>query len=237
MHSTRVLRDMGGQGKRFPRTPRGRKGRSTSIDYWSYYLEPPKRNWLIHTIWRSQWSGEDRIPSGEETHWRYTHTALHRECSLCPGSEAYRLVPCCACQHWVHLECSYGIPEGRLCASHCQILDPLRGVVVTDFNCGMNELRCLAPWRPWVKKYKEEWWSGSRRNRIMHEMLPNLALEKHSFLGAGLMWKRMLATYNWYPERTENRRRVVADTTPWKALPLIPVWDKLAVQTYHSEFY
>ena len=119
-------------------------------------------------------------------------------------------------------------------------MDPLRGVVVTDFNCGKNELRCLVPWRPWVKKYKEEWWSGSagraRRNRIMHEMLPNLALEKHALLGAGLMWKRMLATSTGIRkgQKTEGE---APDTIPWKALPLIRVWDELSVQTYHTEFY
>ena len=41
-----------------------------------------------------------------------------------PDLEVIRLVPCCACDNWVHLECSYGIPEARLCASHCQIIDP-----------------------------------------------------------------------------------------------------------------
>ena len=92
--------------------------------------------------------GEDTIPVGDEADWRYGHTALRRECSLCPVVEAYRLAPCCACEHWVHLECSYGVPEGRLCASHCQILDPLRGVVVTNFNCGKDDLRCMVPWRP-----------------------------------------------------------------------------------------
>ena len=162
------------------------------------------------------WTGQgDKSPDEEEPGWRFRHTALRRECSLCPGVEAYRLLPCCACQHWVHLECSYGTPEGRLCASRCQILDPLRGVVATDYNCRSNEVRCLVPWRPWVKKFKEERWVGSRRHRIMHELLPNLALEKHSLLGAGLMWTRI---------------------TPWKALPLIPVWDKLSIQTYHTEF-
>ena len=94
------------------------------------------------------WTGEGKGPEAEEPGWRYRHTALCRECALCPGVECYRLLPCCAYEHWVRLECSYGIPEGRLCASHCQIIDPLRGVVVTDYQCGPNELRCLVPWRP-----------------------------------------------------------------------------------------
>ena len=33
-----------------------------------------------------------------------------------------------------------------------------------------------------MKKFKEEWWAGAKRHRIMHDLLPNLALEKHSLL-------------------------------------------------------
>ena len=84
-----------------------------------------------------------------------------------------------------------------------------------------------------MKKYKEEWWAGNRRHRNMHELLPNLALEKHSLLGAGLMWRRMLATSTGV-RPGQKKEGEVADTTPWKALPLIPVWDKLSVQTYHT---
>ena len=86
-----------------------------------------------------------------------------------------------------------------------------------------------------MKKYKEEWWSGSGRNQITHEMLPNLALEKHAFLGAGLMWKRMLATSTGI-RKGQKMEGEIPDTTPWKALHLIPVWDTLSMQTYHTEF-
>ena len=114
---------------------------------------------------------------------------------------------------------------------------------MTDFNCGKDELRCLVPWRPWVKKYKEEWWGGKgamkgagkgRRCRNMHEMLPNMALEKHAWLGAGLMWKRMLATTTGV--RKAQTPMEWRDQTPLKALPLIPVWDELFVATNHTEF-
>ena len=105
------------------------------------------------------WNGQGKSPEEEEPRWRYKHTALKRECALCPGVECYRLLPCCACEHWTYLECSYGIPEGRLCASHCQILDPLRGVVV---QCGPNELRCLVPWRPWRRSSSRNGGQGQR---------------------------------------------------------------------------
>ena len=135
----------------------------------------------------------------------------------------------------MHLECSYGIPEGRLCASHCQILDPLRGVVVTDYQCGPNEVRCLVPWRPWIKKHRKEWWERNKRMREMHDLLPNVALEKHAHLGAGLIWKRIYGgSTGIRPE--QKKQGDIPETTPCKALPLIPVWDKEAVPTYRREF-
>ena len=86
-----------------------------------------------------------------------------------------------------------------------------------------------------MKKYKEEWWEGAKRHRIMHDLLPNLALEKLSLLGAGLMWKRMYAASTGI-RPTQKKEGDVSDTTPWKALPLTPVWDKMSVPTYHKEF-
>ena len=79
--------------------------------------------------------GTQEVPAFNSPEWLRVCSARDRRCSLCPDVEASRLIPCCACENWVHLECSYGVPEGRLCAAHCQIIDPLKGVVVTDFNC------------------------------------------------------------------------------------------------------
>ena len=172
------------------------------------------------------WDGEMPPLEVREPQWKYKYTAFKRDCALCPGVKCYRLLPCVACEHWVHLECSYGIPEGRLCASHCQILDPLRGVVVTDFQCGKNEVRCLVPWRPWIKKYRREWWDNrKKRMREMHDLLPNVALEKHAIVGAGLTWKRIFGSSTGVrPEQKQPGD--IPETTPWKALPLIPVWDE-----------
>ena len=61
---------------------------------------------------------------------------------------------------------------------------------MTDFNAGKDELRCFAPWRPWVKKYKIQWQEEICRTgryrwvREVHELLPNLALETHVWLGS-----------------------------------------------------
>ena len=108
--------------------------------------------------------------------------------------------------------------------------------MVTDFQCGKSEVRCLVPWRPWIKTYRREWWdSRKKRMREMHDLLPNVALEKHAIVGAGLTWKRIHgSSTSIRPEQKQPGD--VPDTTPWKALPLIPVWDEYAVQTYHKEF-
>ena len=192
------------------------------------------------------WHGADRTPEVSERTWRDRHSALGRECALCPDEEGYRLMPCCARDNWVHLECSHGVPGGRLCAARRQILDPISGVVASDFNCGKDELqRCLVPWRPWVKKYKEEWRAGKgaakgagkgRRMRNMHEMLPNWALEKHAWLGAGLMWKRIYGSTTGARKPQKNDAPQTRSYVPWKALPLIPIWDELYVKSTHTEF-
>ena len=144
--------------------------------------------------------------------------------------------------------------SGRLCAAHCQIIDPLKGVVVTDFNCPRGDLRCLVPWRPWAKKNSVQWevkrasgnWGWDRE---FYEMIPNWALEKHAWLGAGLIWKRIHSsspTNRFEEEDTDRRRPRVAKTQeekkasgplmPWKALPLILPWDDAYKETYHTDF-
>ena len=71
--------------------------------------------------------------------------------------------------------------------------------------------------------------------REMNDLLPNVALEKHAILGAGLTWKRIYGgSTGIRPEQKQPGD--IPETTPWKALPLIPVWDKAAVPTYHKEF-
>ena len=199
--------------------------------------------------------GTQKVPEFDSPVWLRECSARGRRCSLCPDVEATRLLPCCACENWIHLECSYGVPEGRLCAAHCQIIDPLKGVVVTDFNCPKGEVRCLVPWRPWAKKYKWQWEAQRGQGRWGHdrqffEMIPNWALEKHAWLGAGLIWKRVHASSPVDRIQTEapdrmRRPRVVptreekiasGPLPPWKALPLVLPWDKSYRDTYHVDF-
>ena len=194
--------------------------------------------------------GSDAIPSHSDPRWLELCSAYGKRCSLCPDEEATRLVPCCACENWVHMECSYGIPEGRLCASHCQIIDPSNGVVVTDFNCPRGELRCLVLWWPCTKKYKANWEQRSTSGRWHHareffEMIPNMAMEKHAWLGAGLIWKRIhaSATTNRLEEeeaeRTKQGKKAQEPSgplKPFKALPLVFSWDENYRATYHKDF-
>ena len=80
-------------------------------------------------------------------------------------------------------------------------------------------------------------------------MIPNWALEKHAWLGAGLIWKRVHAsscTNRLEEEEAERQRPRVAKTQeekkasgplkPWKALPLILPWDEAYKETYHTDF-
>ena len=49
---------------------------------------------------------------------QYGMAASHKECSLCVGAKAFELVPCCWCTNWIHVRCSYAVPERRACAAH-----------------------------------------------------------------------------------------------------------------------
>ena len=69
--------------------------------------------------------------------------------------------------------------------------------------------------------------------RETHDLLPNLALEKHAIIGAGLIWRRIYGGPTCIRPQ-QKKEGDVPETTPWKALPLIPVWDKAAVPTYQA---
>ena len=56
---------------------------------------------------------------------QYGMAASHKECALCVGAKAFELVPCCWCNNWIHVRCSYAVPEGRACASHFDVVNPL----------------------------------------------------------------------------------------------------------------
>ena len=78
-------------------------------------------------------------------------------------------------------------------------------------------------------------------------MIPNWALEKYAWLGAGLIWKRVHASgcTNRLEEEEPERQKPKAARTqkkasgplkPWKAVPLIHPWDSSYKETYHTDF-
>ena len=92
---------------------------------------------------------------------------------------------------------------------------------------------------------EEVWWAGKgaikgagkgRRVRNMHEMLPNWALEKHAWLGAGLMWKRIWGSSTGVRKPEKNDAPQTRSYAPLKALPLIPIWDQWYMKSTHQEF-
>ena len=62
----------------------------------------------------------------------YGMAASHKECALCFGAKAFELVPCCWCNNWIHVRCSYAVPEGRACASHFDVVNPLEKQVIAS---------------------------------------------------------------------------------------------------------
>ena len=63
---------------------------------------------------------------------QYGMAASHKECALCVGAKAFELVPCCSCNNWIHVRCSYAVPEGRACASHFDVVNPLDKQVIAS---------------------------------------------------------------------------------------------------------
>ena len=155
------------------------------------------------------WDGERPPLEEKEPQWKHRFTAFKRDCALCPGVKCFRLLPCVACENWVQPGVQLWNPgKGDCVRLTVRFSIPGRGWWSQTSNVGKNELRCLVPWRPWVKKYRREWWDHrNKRMREMHDLLPNVALEKHAITGAGLTWKRIHEKLNRHSSRAEATRR------------------------------
>ena len=53
-------------------------------------------------------------------------------CRMCPETWSEELLPCAWCKGWAHYRCTYGIEEGRACASHFLVLDPLNKAIIAN---------------------------------------------------------------------------------------------------------
>ena len=104
-----------------PEKKRIRKGGPPAID------NPIDNEHLWSPVTNPHWE-----PCRKKKILQYGMAASHLECSLCPGAKAFELVPCCWCTHWIHLRCSYAVPEGRACASHFDVVNPLEKQVLSS---------------------------------------------------------------------------------------------------------
>ena len=115
---------------------------------------------------------------------------------MCPvrvGSP--KLIPCCLCDNWCHVLCSYQTYLGRICPCHIRILDPKRKIMVMS-RPYMEEYVVL-PTRAAVRAesrlaerdmgYKLSW-NDKTASRWCSATWINILVEKLAWLSAGLTW-------------------------------------------------
>ena len=155
---------------------------------------------------------------------QYGMAASHKECALCIGAKAFELVPCCWCTNWVHLRCSYAVPEGRACASHFDVVNPLdKQVIASEDDEAVPEERreqsvCpnIATPRITDPIGKEE--ENLQPRQVMYN-IEALWLYKHAWRGAGLYYRKG----DHQVPKAENANK---PSSMYKALNMYPVWDK-----------
>ena len=52
------------------------------------------------------------------------------KCRFCLGLIVSEILPCCWRNSWMHLRCSRSVSPGKACASHSDVLNPLRKIIV-----------------------------------------------------------------------------------------------------------
>ena len=147
-----------------------------------------------------------------------------RNAALCPGAKAFELVPCCWCTNWIHVRCSYAVPEGRACAAHFDVVNPLdKQVEASKLDETIPEDfrgRSVCPNIATPKIIEP---SGKEDEKIQprHVMYAIEAfwLFKHAWRGAGLYYRS--GDHQVPKSETTNK-----PTSMYKALSMYPVWDK-----------
>ena len=140
---------------------------------------------------------EDRRALMEDGILPHNSSAKDRFCVMCPVKRGSpRLLPCCLCNNWCHIGCSYQTHLGRVCPCHIQILDPKRKIMVLRHpyheDCVVLPTRNTT--RPDYKGIdKEVEYRAQREDTSFSRWSPaswlNLLLEKHAWLSAGLVTK------------------------------------------------
>ena len=144
--------------------------------------------------------------------------ASHSECSLCPGAKAYELVPCCWCTNWIHVRCSYAVPEGRACASHFDVVNPLDKQVVASMEDDTLPQhfrgRSVCPNIATPKTIEQ----SEAPKHVMYG-IEALWMYKHAWRGAGLYYRRG-------DHQVPKPEAASKPPSMYKALSMYPVWDK-----------
>ena len=155
---------------------------------------------------------------------QYGMAASHKECSLCVGAKAFELVPCCWCTNWIHVRCSYAVLEGRACASHFDVVNPLdKQVIASNLDEVVPEAyrgRSVCP-NIAVPRVTEPTGKDEDKIQPRHVMygIEALWLYKHAWRGAGLYYRK--GDHQVPKSETTNK-----PSSMYKALNMYPVWDK-----------
>ena len=155
---------------------------------------------------------------------QYGMAASHKECALCIGAKAFELVPCCWCTNWIHVRCSYAVLEGRACAAHFDVVNPLdKQVIASRMDEVVPEERRGRSVCPNIATPRITESSGKEDDKIQpkHVMygIEAFWLYKHAWRGAGLYYRS--GDHQVPKSETTNK-----PSSMYKALNMYPVWDK-----------
>ena len=157
-------------------------------------------------------------PCRKNNKLQFGMAASYSVCSLCPGARAHELVPCCWCTNWIHVKCSYAVPEGRACAAHFDVVNPLDKQVVASMGdesipeCFRGRSVCPNIAAPRTIE------TSVAPKHVMYG-IEALWMYKHAWRGAGLYYRK---------GDHQVPKSETADKPPsmYKALGIYPVWDK-----------
>ena len=155
---------------------------------------------------------------------QYGMAASHKECALCVGAKAFELVPCCWCTNWIHLRCSYAVPEGRACASHFDVVNPLdKQIIASKWDDAVPNERKQRSVCPNIATPRITEPTGKEDEKLQPRQvmytIEALWLYKHAWRGAGLYYRK--GDHQVPRSETTNK-----PSSMYKALNMYPVWDK-----------
>ena len=133
-------------------------------------------------------------------------------------------MPCCWCNNWIHVRCSYAVPEGRACASHFDVVNPLdKQVIASRMDEVVPEERRGRSVCPNIATPRVTEPLGKDEDKIQprHVMygIEAFWLYKHAWRGAGLYYRS--GDHQVPKSETTNK-----PSSMYKALNMYPVWDK-----------